>query len=97
MTAAFNPEAWQELLDAAAYYQERGGDDLEHAFLKEMERITDLLDAHPEFGKITSAKRRSYSAKRFPYTFIYRATDTGIRILAVVHQSRKPGYWRGRQ
>ena len=33
---------------------------------------------------------------RFPYHVIYLETATDIRILAVAHDRRKPGYWRER-
>ncbi len=34
--------------------------------------------------------------KRFPYLLAFRVTDTKIRILAVAHASRRPGYWIAR-
>jgi hypothetical protein len=34
--------------------------------------------------------------RRFPYSLIYAALVDEIRILAVAHHSRRPGYWRDR-
>jgi len=34
---------------------------------------------------------------RFPYSLIYTESGDEIRILAVAHHSRRPGYWRGRR
>jgi len=34
--------------------------------------------------------------KRFPYSLIHTIADDEIRVLAVAHQSRRPGYWRQR-
>jgi hypothetical protein len=33
---------------------------------------------------------------RFPYHVIYLEMATHIRILALAHDRRKPGYWKGR-
>ncbi|HEX4953384.1 MAG TPA: hypothetical protein VF017_08330 [Thermoanaerobaculia bacterium] len=33
---------------------------------------------------------------RFPYSLFYTADSEEIRIFAVAHHSRRPGYWRHR-
>jgi toxin ParE1/3/4 len=37
--------------------------------------------------------RRIYVLTRFPYLVIARIKQTALRIVAVAHQRRKPGYW----
>lgn len=39
---------------------------------------------------------RQIAVKRFPYHVIYLETQNDIRILAVAHDRRKPGYWKSR-
>ena len=39
---------------------------------------------------------RRRAVTRFPYDVIYLETATALRILAVAHDHRKPGYWHGR-
>jgi hypothetical protein len=34
--------------------------------------------------------------KRFRYGVVYRVLEKEIRVLAVMHLHRRPGYWRGR-
>ena len=34
--------------------------------------------------------------RRFPYAVVYIELDNEIRVLAVAHTSREPGFWRGR-
>jgi hypothetical protein len=34
--------------------------------------------------------------KRFPYHVIYLEKQNDIRILAIAHDRRKPGYWKSR-
>ena len=33
---------------------------------------------------------------RFPYHVVYLETETTVRVLAVAHDRRKPGYWKNR-
>jgi len=33
----------------------------------------------------------------FPYSIIFRATDTEIQIYAIAHAKRRPVYWRKRR
>lgn len=39
---------------------------------------------------------RRIPVKRFPYHVIYLETEARIRVLAVAHDRRKPGYWKSR-
>ena len=41
------------------------------------------------------SETRKYTMKRFPYAIYYLHEETCIEVLAVGHQRRKPGYWRG--
>lgn len=40
---------------------------------------------------------RKLGLRPFPYTIIYRQENDTITIVAVMHQKRRPGYWRGRE
>jgi plasmid stabilization system protein ParE len=39
---------------------------------------------------------RHAPVKRFPYHVVYLEAESTIRILAVAHERRKPGYWKSR-
>ena len=39
---------------------------------------------------------RRLPVSRFPYHVVYLATASHLRILAVAHDRRKPGYWKSR-
>ena len=56
-----------------------------------------LVAEDPGLGKPTSRGRRLFPMHHFPYSLVYRAEDEGVRIGAVAHQSRRPGYWRARK
>ena len=55
-------------------------------------RIVQFPNAHPP---LRSGFRRILLT-RFPYQVIYRVEDDAIRIYAVAHLKRRPGYWRRR-
>jgi plasmid stabilization system protein ParE len=40
---------------------------------------------------------RKRPTERFPYVIFYRVTETEVRVLAVAHAKRKPGYWTRRK
>jgi toxin ParE1/3/4 len=47
-------------------------------------------------GSLAEHNTRRVLLKKFPFSVIYRPEPDGIVIFAVAHQSRRPGYWRGR-
>lgn len=97
MTYSFHPEAEKELVEAFAFYRERGSNAVARAFLDELGRVASLLAANPSFGTPIGGGRRTFPLRRFPYSLIYRPAENGVRVLVVGHQHRKPGYWRGRK
>jgi plasmid stabilization system protein ParE len=94
--AAFEPEARSELRQSARWYNSRrSGLGLE--FLAEIRRSLDaILESPGRWPMLTKASRR-YRLDRFPYWIVYQEKDDYIRILAIAHQSRRPGYWRKRE
>lgn len=95
MKVEFHPEAEMELIEAAAYYETKVGG-LGKRFGREVERTIGLLFGHPEIGAAVDAELRRFALDRFPYTVIYSTTAETFYVLAVAHQSRRPGYWRSR-
>jgi toxin ParE1/3/4 len=52
--------------------------------------------AFPLAGTMGMSNTRRVVLTEFPYSIIYRPEAEGIVIFAIAHQSRLPGYWRGR-
>ncbi|MFB3820344.1 MAG: type II toxin-antitoxin system RelE/ParE family toxin, partial [Candidatus Methylomirabilales bacterium] len=50
-----------------------------------------------ESGSPAGPKQRRVVVARFPYSIVYREDAESIVIVAVAHQRRRPGYWRGRK
>jgi len=87
--------AEEELLGTVAYYNSRVPG-LGAEFLAEVERTTALAVEHPMLGAIFDEGVRRLMMRRFPYLLIYQAIADEVLVLAVSHQSRRPGYWRSR-
>ncbi|MBK9572434.1 MAG: type II toxin-antitoxin system RelE/ParE family toxin [Rhodoferax sp.] len=91
------PLALAELHDAAAFYTARASVELGLAFVTEFERTAKLVLESPKLGAIYRGTRRRYLFRRFPYCIIYQVTAEELRVIAVAHQRRRPGYWSKRK
>lgn len=90
------PSAREELNEAAASY-EASVPGLGGAFLDDVERAIELVGEHPRIGASAGRGFRKAILRRFPFSIVYADRDEEIVIVAVAHQRRRPGYWRGRQ
>ena len=97
MKLVVTPPALAELHDAAAFYTLKANVDLGLAFVAEFERTANLVLDNPLLGSVFRSTRRRYTLRRFPYSIIYQVTAKELRILAVAHHSRRPGYWKQRK
>lgn len=99
MNYSLHPEAEGDLRDAASFYLEQAGTTtLSQSFFGEFEQSINRLLQHPALGAPWRGRgRRRYVMKHFPYSLIYVVSGDVIRILAVAHHSRRPGYWAGRR
>ncbi len=98
MNYSLHPDALGDLRDAASFYREQAGTSLSQSFLGEFEQSINILLQHPGLGSPwRGRRRRRYLMKHFPYSLIYTVSGDEIRILAVAHHSRRPGYWNGRK
>jgi toxin ParE1/3/4 len=94
----FHREAGEELDAAAAWYEEReaglGGD-----LLGEVDRAIAAIEESPASWPLVRRKTglRRFLLARFPYAILYERLDDELRILAVSHTRRRPGYWRKRR
>lgn len=93
MTYEFHPEAEQEFIEAAAFY-EQNVTGLGERFGKEVRRAIERLMEYPQIGSLIDADLRRLLLTRFPYFLIYSSTSDLLRVVAVAHVHRRPGYWR---
>jgi plasmid stabilization system protein ParE len=90
------PLAIAELQDAADFYTDRANRDLGLAFLAEFERAATIVLENPMLGAVFRGSSRRYLLRRFPYSIIYQVTTEELRVVAVAHHRRRPGYWINR-
>jgi plasmid stabilization system protein ParE len=89
-------EAERELIDGALFYAREANAELGLAFIAEFERSLGVLCTYPYLGPVWRGTTRRFPLRRFPYTIIYQVKPEEVRVIALAHQSRRPGYWRGR-
>lgn len=93
MQLEFAPEARVEIIQAAAWYNERGTG-LGQRFVLEVDRTIERILQHPlAWTEIEAGVRRAL-VQKFRYAIYYTVQGTSIRIHAVTHQRRRPGSWR---
>jgi len=90
------PGAREELNKAAAFYQ-ASVPGLGDAFLDDVERAIDDIRENPRIGAPIGRAFRRAVLRRFPFTIVYAERGDEIVIVAIAHDRRRPGYWRGRQ
>lgn len=93
MRLLIDPAALAELNDAAGFYRGHTNAALGGAFVDEFERVTKLLLANPRLGSVSRNGVRQHAFHSFPYLLLYQIAGNELRIIAVSHQRRKPGYW----
>jgi len=85
-------EAAEDLLTAASFYEEqRAG--LARRFLAAVERVMIFTAEQPLSGSPLGGAIRRHLVPGFPYAVIYEAHHESVRVLAIAHLRRHPGFW----
>lgn len=92
ISVVFDPDARLEFLSAVQFYE-----DCENGLGKRFSSIVEFAVNHiiedPLRYRIIRAPFRRYLLPKFPFSIIYSIEPDHIRIIAVAHTKRKPGYW----
>ncbi len=91
LTFSFHRQAQAEA--TAAFHEAAEG--FQKKFTDLLRLIQQYPEAFPEYGD--GFRKAVMPRKKYPYTIFYRLTAKRIRIVAVAHQKRKPGYWKHRR
>jgi toxin ParE1/3/4 len=91
----FHPAAGREVEQQASFYGERSHG-LGEEFLAEVAAAAGRVLEYPEIGFSVRAKLRRHRLSRFPYSLLYHRGEHEIFVLAVMHHSRNPDYWKDR-
>jgi len=85
-------QAFEELNDAVAYYEEQQPG-LGLRLKDEVDQYTNWILNNYDVPKIRSGGYRRVNLKVFPYYIAYIVRKETLWILAIAHAHRKPEYW----
>jgi mRNA-degrading endonuclease RelE of RelBE toxin-antitoxin system len=97
MTFDFHPAARDEFHDAARWYED-GSIFAGDRFTQTMRLAVNAILADPTRYQPTGEGVRVYRLKKFPFRLYYTfdADTDFVCIYAVMHEKRRPDYWRTR-
>ena len=91
----FHPDIEHEVKASYEWYQNQAvglGDDYLNELETAYQAIVELPDTWPKFQN----NLRRFLLSKFPFSVIYQFNQETVFVVAVMHNSRKPGYWRER-
>jgi len=95
MKSRFHEAADAELAEAIRFYDGTASG-LGDRFLAEVKAANRRIEQYPEIAPVIKYGVRAKALSTFPYTLMYVLDPDDLFIVAVAHQSRRPGYWADR-
>jgi toxin ParE1/3/4 len=95
MNSRFHQLAAAELAEAVAYYDTKA-EGLGDRLLEEVRAAVAYIEEFPESSPVIDCAVRRKVLVKFPYDLFYAFEKSEVAILSVAHESRRPGFWRGR-
>jgi hypothetical protein len=92
----FHPDAEAEFAKAVEYY-EQSKVGLGMDFAEEVFATISRIMQYPDAWSPLSKKSRRCLVSRFPFGVIYQFKARALRIIAIAHLNRRPGYWKERK
>lgn len=84
-------EAENDLVEIAAFTQERWGDEQAEAYLRQLDQRLKLLCKRPESGRENSAIKRGYwRALEGRHVVYYRFSDKTLDVIRILHERMLP-------
>lgn len=96
MRLEFHPEVAEDLAEAVRRY-DPVSPQLTERFLEEFRRLVAVAAHHSGRFHPAGKRFRRANLKRFPYHFLYREVEGGIRVTLVRHHRRNPDYGMERE
>lgn len=85
--------AEEDLVGALAYYG-RISPNLHTRLMNELKTTLARIAQAPSRWQKIDAGIRKLAMDRFPYAVLYQDEEAEIRIVAIAHFKREPGYWK---
>lgn len=96
MRYVFHPDALSEYAEAVQYFTEQRVE-VAQAFINAIEDTVYRIREAPTRYAVIDEDVRRCMARKFPYGVLYTIEQDYILVLAVMHCSREPGYWKSRK
>jgi plasmid stabilization system protein ParE len=91
----YHEAAEAELLMEIGYLEDRSRG-LGRRFHEAVRQTEGLIASFPEAAEEIQPGIRKASLRSFRYPLVYSVESDGLLVLAVAHDSRRPGYWVAR-
>jgi plasmid stabilization system protein ParE len=95
MRVKLSKGAKRELADAELRYDE-AREGLGSEFYEAVLRAVAEIAQYPLRWPKEEIDVRRFVVERFPYRIFYQVRKNEVVVVAIMHTSRSPGYWRGR-
>jgi plasmid stabilization system protein ParE len=94
---SFHPRVFIEVDAIMKYYEEVADHDLADEFYAEFRMLANMAAKEPGLFRERPGGFKRANLKRFPYNFLFREQNGGIRVLVVRHHARHPFYGTNRK
>ena len=91
----FDPRAERDVSAAVEWYDHHHRE-LGDQFVEKLDALLQQIAEYPRSYRPLESDVRRAILKQFPYAIYYQFTDAAIRVIAVLHTSRRPDYWKDR-
>jgi plasmid stabilization system protein ParE len=95
MQVKYHEAAFEEGIDAATWYGAQHGD-LQFQFLEKWKDAENRISANPLIYRCFEGELRKCRFEIFPFALIFQNRDGDLQVIAVMHMSRRPNYWKER-
>jgi len=95
MKFRFHPEALKEYEGSTRYYRAINPQ-LAQSFVHEIEKSITQIQLNPMAWIMVEEDVRRFLVQRFPFGIYFTLEPDHFLIVAVMHLSRQPGYWKER-
>ncbi len=95
MKVILSEGAKRDFNDGLRWYRKQS-DQAADNFIKRTLETARLIAADPTRYRQVLPGIRSLHYKKYPYSLIYRILPDTIKVYAVAHEKRRPGYWKRR-
>ena len=96
----YESEAADEYLAAISWYRARSRPTADRFVRRVLEAEAAIREHPPRWSRVDGVAReldvRRKMVRGFPFAMIYVELALEIRVIALAHARRRPGYWRGR-